>query len=453
MAASNFNFTTGPWGLPDAGALSYNGCTFSPSFYSSISGRVVPDAADRTTKLMEYTLKVDGYVTAQPGDSTVLAMFNLAQKLTAPSAELLYEGRGFNLHVNPPGQARFDTAFRDVAWGPVPKLTEFQPMGGGLSAKVQWQVVVRVVWQANPNQRTDPLLQFNCETSVTYGEDYHSTLSVRGTMEIPHNRTSQNDRTVPYTVDNVRGQLNDRIFAGIDLTRFRVTRRDYHVSRDKRTLEFDISATEKPYMDLPINCAQARGNYVVRPAKSGMGLANWLCTLRATYTVRKDMPRRFAWTSFLALMALRMRQATLGNQPSTATGTSVGNAPTGLLGFLFPTVNPQALQLAANVNQVYSQALSAANGGGNNRAWITDFNVDEGLYEDSKTVTFSATWRIVTTFSHIMAASGVWRKLPETTTTGQNLWATSMRDASRAVSWLPNTLDPNLDIIVDYGGG
>ena len=82
-----------------------------------------------------------------------------------------------------------------------------------------------------------------------------------------------------------------------------------------------------------------------------------------------------------------------------------------------------------------------------------DFSFDEGMYLDSKTVSFSASWFFACAFADILDASGLWRKLPEVDTGGKNLWAASVRDVSGSVSWLPNTLDPSLDVVVDFGGG
>jgi hypothetical protein len=86
-----------------------------------------------------------------------------------------------------------------------------------------------------------------------------------------------------------------------------------------------------------------------------------------------------------------------------------------------------------------------------NRAILVDFNIDEGLYADSKNVTFSASWRIITTFSHILLASGLWKKVDEETPTGENLWAMSMKDIQGSESWHANKLNPALDLIVDFG--
>jgi hypothetical protein len=347
----------------------------------------------------------------------------------------------------------------------VPELLEFQPLGRGLSAKIQWQVTIRVVEGTSTvsERGITPLLQFNCGTTVTYGEDYYSSLSIKGTMEIPLTRIAQNNKTLPYTVDDVRSVLDGKIFAGIDLSRFRVTRREYNITRDKRTLEFNVVVEEKAYMDLPVGCTQARGTYTVKPVKTGFGLVRWVCTLRVTYTVRKDLSRRFAYVSFLALMALRMRQATIygelfsPNTPAGGGGAFLQPSPVWQIPGTNIGVGPPSLyNLLNNLNDAFNPPVAGAVGNApanqQRRALLMDFSIEEGLYSDSKTTTFSASWKMATTWQQLMLAAGVWRKLPETDMLGNNLWAISMRDVSGSVSWLTNTLDPAADVIVDFGG-
>lgn len=465
-----FTYTTGSTSLPDVGVLSYTAnnttCTFSPLFTTQVSGKIVPDDARRTTKLMEYKLTVEGYVTLTNTSTSISPSTNvMRQVLQAHGGVLNYTGRGFDLtKIN-----------QEVMWGPVPELIEFQPLGGGLSAKVKWEVTFRTPDTARgthlPRGGNDaaksPLLQFNYETNVTYAKDYYSSMTIKGTMEIPLSRTSNvqpGGRRLTTTVDSVRTELDRNIFSGIDLSRFYVVRRDYHVSRDKRTMNFDIAVEEKPYMDLPPNCTTARGSYNVRPAKAGPGLVLWLCTLRATYTIRGDAPRRWAWNAFLALLQLRMGSAVFGNidgvdgvnqarqnppQPQIQ-GPTLGNT---LRGILLPSGLAAALSTWNNATLDNIEMRNRNNLGNpiGIRAWLIDFSFDEGLYEDSKQVTFSATWRLITTFSHILLASGIWRKLPEKDQAGNNLWAQSMADVSGALSWMPNYLDPSKDIIIDFG--
>ncbi len=222
-------------------------------------------------------------------------------------------------------------------------------------------------------------------------------------------------------------------------------------------------------MDIPMACTLGRGSYTVRPAKTGLGLVTWLCTLRAAYTVRADAARRIAWFNFLLLLRERMAASTTGDDHGLPGGGPPGEdlSPAarfalrahralhavvpvipGVPGGLFPPgLDPRTLQ---RQKELLDQVK---------RPWLIDFGFDEGIYLDSKTTTFTATWRLVCSISHIMLASGLWRKAIEKNDKGENLWAISMRDPRAhaptgimgSQSWLRNRPDVTLDAIVDFG--
>ncbi len=497
MTVKSFSYTTGQSTLPDVGELSYNGCIFSPLFLSNVAGECIADDAARTTKLMQYTITVEGYATHPGGNLDAVpaggfsmdpTMASLRSLLTAHGGVLKYLGRGNDINVNISGSA-------DVAWGPVPKLIEFQPLGGGLSAKVKWVVKihiyekqgggvnqfgaaaapgplleikgpVRVGPAAALQRRPDPpaagkpgggggpgkpgdnplrMLQFNYESATNYGEDGYSTLTNRGVLEIPLTRSpNQSSRTLTKTADFLRGEIERRIMSSIDLRQFAIVRRNFTTSRDKRILTWDFAAEEKGYMDLPLGCMTARGTYSVKPAKAGMGMASWLCSLRATYTVRADRPRRLAWFAFLALLRHRMKYSSYGNLANPA--------PAGRAAGLVPIVISKALTAvgANNVVELWKTFFKAQEKGviDTRKAWLMDFNFEEGLYKDSRSTTFTATWRLMTTFSHILLASGLWTKVEGS---NRDVWATTIKEVSGAQSWLPNIA--SVDVIVDLGGG
>lgn len=447
MATNPFVFDTGPSIVPDVGAIIYNGITFSPYFESRVSGKAVEDEARRTVKYMELDITVDGYATLPTGATDIApTMQDLYTNLTAQGGQLTYRGRGWDLLVN--GGAA--GAVRDVAWGPIPELLEFQPLGGGLSAKVQWRCTTRIP-NIKVGNATVTLLQFNYETGVSYDEKGYSTISARGSLEIPKTRTTQTTRTFVGTADDLRSVIGRRILDAIDLSRFRITRRNFPLSRDKRTTEWDVEAVERPYMDLPSGCTLAKGTYSTRPMKAGrqvLATMQWVSSLRATYTVRADAPRRTAWLSFLALLRTRMIASGLGNipalngnqnpaPPNNAQGFGFGDAVVALLG---GPIFGQLPRPGAQNNFPMPR-----------RAWIIDFHVDEGLYLDSEAITFSASWWFTTTFSHLLLASGLWWKVKERDLQGRNYWATTMQDISRENSWLADRADVTLDAIIDFG--
>lgn len=467
MTVATIDFTTGPATLPDIGTLSYNGCTFSPLFTTEVSGQMVKDDATRTVKCTEYSITVDGYVTLPDRAASVSpTMVKLRTLLEQQGGALVYKGRGMDLTVNPAGAVAGAT--KDVAWGPVPEVLEFQPLGGGLSAKVRWRCKTRVpempslvagMPTVGKGAAAVPLMQFNYETTVDYGEDGFSSLSVKGVLEIALTRATVATRTLTQTVDDVRGEVDRRILGGVDLTRFMVKRRAFNVSRDKRVMAWDYSIEEKPYMDLPPECTIAHGTYSVRPTKQGMGLCTWLCSLRATYVVRADRPRRTAWIAFLSLLRLRMA---FSKVPPNVDLTIKSPAPTSLApsrgtlaaitltgGPLSPLLPQYAYWKAAELwgyfNKDTTKAVSDSR-----KAWLIDFGFDEGLYLDSKQISFNATWRLVAPLTHIMLASGMWSKVEGAR---RDLWSTSVQNVMGSQSWLANRLDPKLDVIVDLGGG
>ena len=107
-------------------------------------------------------------------------------------------------------------------------------------------------------------------------------LSIRGTLEIATARAAAGVRTLTATVDDHPEILDNMIQPSIDLTRFRVAAREFNVSRDKRTLDWELRAEELPPMSQPAVRPKARGRFTAR--NTNIGMAKWKCSLKCTYT-------------------------------------------------------------------------------------------------------------------------------------------------------------------------
>jgi hypothetical protein len=468
-------FTTGAALLPDTGSLEYNGCTFSTLFHSRLQGVAVKDNAGRTVKYVEYRLIADGIVTIGLGNTIDNAMITLRQKLNQQGGTLIYTGRGFgNLIVNPPGGKG---GIQDVAWGPVPETFDFVPLGNGRSAAVTWGVTMRLAeWPAaavNPliiNRKLGVdltnLLQFNEEISVSYNTDGYSTFSINGTMEIAQTRSAVGDRSVSTSMlEEYRESLMNLIGSRIDLTRFYLPTRRLEFSRDRRTMEWSFSADEQAPMGNPPWATQAHGNFSVRPLGPGMSIVNWVCNMRCTYVIRKDFDRNNAWRAFILLVRTRMAAHQFGKMPDedvvtlegqiggflinslfVVTGGIIGT-PFGLTGvgaisgdlawewFFKNSLGPKA---AGKVTKVARPA----------QVWAFHWGLDEGIYMDSKSVSFEVSWRLMTTYDTVLKASGFLR---QSGIEGGDIWAASMKDIVGGTSWLFNSIGG--DVIVDFGGG
>jgi hypothetical protein len=440
--------TTGTAVLPDIGTLAYNGVTFTSLFRSHISANAVKDNAGRTVKWVEITLEAEGYVTLNSGETTIdNTMKNLRQLLQAQGGTLTYSGKGLGqVVINLPGGG-----LQDMNWGPKPELLDFQPLGASRSALIKWTITTCISELQSQVVIQAPIVQFNEETSLTYDEEGYSGFAIKGTLEIPLTRMTQATRSLEETADDFRKSWLEPMANSIDLQRFRVTRRTFSISRDKRILEWEFAAEELGPHGLVPGVTMLRGDFTVDQAKTGTGACQWICTLSCTYTLRNDAPRRLAWWSFISLLAFRMRQADFGNIPGLADNTLNGQNPQ----------NP-VVQFAEDAAvRVYSfltltsfwdnqmRVQQQARPQQTQRAIHMRLRIKEGIGPiDSKRITFTSTYRLTTTFSNVLIGSGVWRY-----TGAEKLWATSIREVMGSNSWLVNSLDPNGDFIVDFGGG
>lgn len=475
--------TTGLAPLPDIGLLKFNGVTFSSLYHSKIEGKVVIDAAQRTTRFMQWELQVDGVVTLEAGlPNTDRTWAFIRQRLSQDGALLNYSGQGFGgLNVGP-------GAVLDVAWGPIPEVLNFQPLGQGRAAMISWRCTVRIPeiktggGGGGPQGVQGPVVQFNYESALKYDEEGYASVSLKGTLEIPLSRGPANQRAVALTVDSFRQKWLDISF---DLTKYKVTSREFPMSRDKRTYEWQYDATELSPAGLPLGHTGAHGTMSLRPLKPGGGqqgkllaVPMYVCSMKCTYTLRSDFPRRVAFQAFCSLLWYRMwsalngefpasndpnarqnpflRQVTAGAFKAAAVKLAVPPLPAPPIGPLGALTFYQ--QLAANQQKVTNPliaALQAFKAGGIANVLTTvsrlmDFGFDEGLYEDSKTITFQAAWAFTCTFPTLMAASGVWNYAQDV---GKNVWATSVKDIMGWRGPLTARIDPSVEVIVDMGGG
>jgi hypothetical protein len=467
------DFTTGSTVLPDVGQLSYNGVIFSSLFSSSIKGTVIKDEAQRTTKYMQWVLNVEGVVTLGPDDVTIdNRMVTLWQKLNQHAGQLTYTGRGFgNININPQGalvaggRAGFIVGQQDVAWGPVPETFNFTPLGTGLSALVSWSVTFRLTpYGATKVARQGilkkvpffgPILQFNEEITVTIAEDGYSQLSIHGTLELPATRNTVNDRSTDAAVLQMvdyQKAIMDAVSDTIDLTRYLVPRRSFSYSRDRRTLQWEFTADEQPPMGLPPWATQARGHFSVRPHKTGRSIVRWVCSMRCSYVIRKDFDRNNAYRAFVSLLNARYLSYPKGHLPDIKEskedeGENERNA---IRKNLWPVLRGIASGIDSfeKIFGIQQKVIVTTTKKNPPTAWIYYFGLDEGLYLDSKTVTFEVNWMLLTTFSTLLKACGF---LQDSGIEGGNLWRTSMANITGHGSWLANQLKTGEDVIVDFG--
>lgn len=459
--------TTGKTLLPDAGNLTYNSVSFSCLYKSKLRGVMVQDESLRTTKAIEYTLEVEGYITLRDetsSRSTDEQVLFIRNQLSAQGGFLFYEGNGLgSLNVN-----TSEKGYRDLAWGPIPKLLELTPLGGGNGVFVRWQVTTTVAQYQNSTLPNSPVMQWNYGMTLVYDEKGYASVSLRGTLEIGMTRRPQTDRFPPRLIGQFRQQYLDLRF---DLETYKVVNRSYDFTRDGRKIEWVVDLKELPPMGLPPGATKAGGTYSIRPAKLGTAAGSsiltglcWGVTMRCTYTIRKDFARREAVLAFFALLWYRMNASRRGYLPEIrdAGNANQQNFRAAVVRILGGVVGAQATvqeirngaeQVRQDFNTFRSMAASngAIQGASHSLAILSDFNMNEGLYEDSDSITLEASWLLLTTMRTLLEASGVWQW--ERNTVGGRKWAASVGSMMGWRSWEAVNINPNSLVIMDLDGG
>ncbi len=389
--------------LPNIGTCSYGNVIFDVLKHTKISSRPVEDSANRTVKYVTHTLTVEGVVVLPDkfgGVGTIDTIWaNLRQELETNGLGLVYTGRGFSdVRVNVQG-----SPVRDVNWGPKPKILEFVPLGQGKSASISWQVEFSIP-ECHCAHYSGPC-EYTFETTLTYDEDFYATLTLSGTLEIALTwQSGVNRRRLADIVDAYRQTWLNNPPAIDD---FEVKDRSFKESKDKRRMEWSYTYEEMAPMGKPFHCSKANGSYSVRPILSKYGLIRWQSSLRCHYVVRKSFPRRSAYLAFLTIMQDRMSATRRGFVPP---GFTPDNVPQQEGGRNFPGI--AFLPNIADPSDMIGAYRSFESGpqptNPNLVPILSNFGFEEGVYDDSKTVSFEASWEYSTTLRALIKVSGAW---------------------------------------------
>ena len=426
---------TGLRPLPDGGKVVYNGVYFSALYHSQVTGSPEWDRGHRTVKYMKWSFYFEGVVLLpfvpvgppQPGrqDSIDTQWMHIRKLLDQPAGTFSYQNKGFGpFLVN-----KEDGSVWDSAWGPMPETLEFVPLGASRSAFIRWRVTVNLPEFYN-SVYAKAVLSWDTSMSIDFGEDDYGTYTYRGAIEIPMTRKNVDTgigRTMPDSIEAYRQAFTD---PGIP-DQYRPVRRGFNISDDKRTVNFEYVYEELPaggFMPgaLPKNATDARGSYRVS-SMPGKGFVRWQASLRASYTIRKDVPRRTAYLLFIGLLRSRMSQAKRQFLPLISAATT------------------------ANFD-IFTRGATAPIPGNNFQNVLTcimvSFSVDEGLYLDSKSVSFEATWTLASNLANMLQASGVWKAVPDT---DWLRWKTNIAPIMGPNNWDKVALNTIGDLIIDIG--
>ncbi len=278
--------------------LEYNGYTFSPYCSSKVNVTPVYDEAGRTVVYSVAKLHAREMVDDESGTDSKVE--DLLARLTAPAGELKYSnGRGFGSFEINSGEKK------DVIWGPKPKLLSYTPSGGKLACIIEWECEVAIPFCTGAKYTAPSILAANYEITFAINDEGLTTQTVHGYIQIPQTRSSQDNRKITATVDDVRNQIEVTVPLG-----FQRTSQVYQISKDKCRLDFTCVDTQRnyPLPDGAIRC-DVRHRVSSQALKKGAALVNWNNTISGTITVAPGELKASAWDKFKLILDGRIRGA------------------------------------------------------------------------------------------------------------------------------------------------
>lgn len=303
---------------------------------------------------------------------------------------LTTQGQGLIYTGHGVGELQINTSVvKDVRWGPIPKLLNLSPLGS-IGCQLEWEITtcIPLCGQAVYAKK---IMAFNYSASISIDGDGYTTRTITGHYEIPMTRLA-GGKVVTDSADNYWEQVVPAAIPG-----FTRQQRERTVSADKRRVDFSIVDVQQ-HGGLPPDCTSAEGSY--RIASETNNHARYLVQLNASYHVAPGRPRQAAMDAFFALLNSRQDVA--------------------------PEIKKTLI--------------------------FVSFSGEEGLYQNSGKISFSAAWTYVSNLKECLKDGNMWREIP---LTNWQQWASSpgIQKAlgPRGVAGL--RIRPTDDAIIDLCGG
>jgi len=289
--------------LSAVGTATYNTITLNCLHNTRITATPIHDEARRTIVAWRHLLYVEAWIRVgdyAAGSTTDTDLDALKAKLLQPAGQLTFTSKGYgNVTVNVSGA-------KDVMWGPMPTVFEWVPIGNQ-GALIHWGLEWIAPVCNGTTRYTREIMAFNWDYQCVLDQQGLSTRTISGYAEIPMTRFSAGSKLLPDMSDEYREQVAKN-FEPVPIGFKRQA--SYHVSKDKRRLDFTLTDTEIPSQnplpegvtDAPIHASlstAARG-------KTGIFM-EWYWRMHGSITVAPQMPTAFAWSKFLVYLNDRLR--------------------------------------------------------------------------------------------------------------------------------------------------
>lgn len=379
----------------DPGTLYYNGFLFPPHISANVVSRPVQDSTGRFEKYIEFSLEVEFFLYPgadeggpdAPGSSTKetrsvpgitnsysafitenadldVSFPNVRKLLTEDAGDLIFSNKGYGNDIFIASYPLAGT-YRDVNYGPKPKLLEWEPVGGNKAVKVRWRVDSTYAECLQASNEVNNVAEFSYGVNWSINASGELTRTINGQVEISVPRVSAANKFVLRDhADRHRDRIRFPVIPG-----FR-REQDFNLTPDRKFLIFTFTDTEipseNPYFE---HMVDMRVNHTVRNAGGVVG-TQWMSDITGSITIAPGQKRVLMWLAFKQIFLDRFNL--LKDESRTLDGYDPGTTTS--------------------------------------HVWWTSFSVTEELF--GRSMQFSASYTYAANLSEVLQKSGLWRPVP-----------------------------------------
>jgi len=424
-----------PSTIDSAATVKYNGVTFPTSSRVKVRGTPIYDSSGRTVKYTRYHVSVDCIFAQDEFPQSITSAYGLPRglvELTESTGridegfedirKLLTEpGRKLTLTWTAAGRDFEITTEMCVDFGPKPSLDLAEPIATTRAIHVAWSCDATVCdYYDNPatgvreiGQGPNPWGEWNYSIDYSFTPDGLTIKTITGVVEARVYKNGPGDshedgewinNTAESFLDTLVFPLHDRFSRS----------QNYHISQDKRFLNYVITDTEiasdNPYypgcLRMDVNY-RVSGGLMFGPNFSDMKAANggrWKVSLNGSISVAPGEPRSTAWMAFKTILASRLE--------AVRYATQVNGKP----GFILVPI---------------------------------DIDLEEEIF--GRTIHFNTSWVLCSSLATLLAGSGMWAPIPG----DWNTWKTNASiQAVHSTRGVRNAVHPaSVDVICNFNHG
>jgi hypothetical protein len=273
------------------GTLSYNGYTFDGSSKITCDIEFVQDEAQRTIIYQRQTFIVTA--TIADGGDTGFAMDQIKALLGEQGKTLVVSQRGFAdaLVVNGGGPVK------DLKFGPVPRILQWEPVGANLACEIVWEVVVCIPYCDATAVAYRGVIAMNYGVSFAI-KNGDTTRTISGYLEIAQTR---NGRRAPDCADIYRRLVDLKPPVG-----FR-RESNWDVTPDKSRLNFTVTDTQiASKFAFPAGVTNASGRHRAAWSRNNRGATRLRNSISMELEMAPGVSQAMAWSIFGSIVSTRI---------------------------------------------------------------------------------------------------------------------------------------------------